>query len=68
MLGKILIFALIGVVIYFMLKSKLNSKIKDKQNDDKNDISELVECKKCNCFVDIKELQNGICKNCLKSN
>lgn len=65
MLGKILIFVLIGVVIYFMLKSKLNSKIK--KDDDKNAVLELVECKKCNCFVDSKELQNGICKNCLKN-
>ena len=33
MLGKILIFALIAAVIYFMLKSKLSGK-KSKQNDE----------------------------------
>ena len=32
MLGKILIFALIAVVIYFMLKSKLSGK-KSKENN-----------------------------------
>lgn len=60
MLTKIAIFAVLGFVIYFMLKSKFSPK--KEQNDDK---TELVECKGCNTFVASSELKNGLCKDCL---
>lgn len=60
MLGKILIFALIGAVIYFMLKSKLLGK-KSKENDE---IEAFIECKKCGTFVSGDELKNGLCEHC----
>ncbi|MDY5384909.1 MAG: hypothetical protein SPG65_07345 [Campylobacter sp.] len=60
MLGKILIFALIAVVIYFMLKSKLSGK-KSKEN---NEIEVLSECKKCGTFVSSDELKDGLCQEC----
>ena len=60
MLGKILIFALIAVVIYFMLKSKLSGK-KSKENEE---IEALSECKKCGTFVSSDELKNGLCQEC----
>ena len=60
MLGKILIFALIAAVIYFMLKSKLSGK-KSKENDE---IEDLSECKKCGTFVSSYELKDGLCQEC----
>ena len=60
MLGKILIFALIAAVIYFMLKSKLSGK-KSKENDE---IEDLSECKKCGTFVSSDELKDGLCQEC----
>ena len=42
MLGKILIFALIAAVIYFMLKSKLSGK-KSKENDEIEVIGNIYE-------------------------
>lgn len=60
MLGKLLIFALIAAVIYFMLKSKLSGK-KSRQNDE---IEALIECKKCGTFVSPAELKNGLCEQC----
>ena len=60
MLGKILIFALIAAVIYFMLKSKLTRK-KSKENDE---IEALSECKKCGIFVSSDELKDGLCQEC----
>ena len=60
MLGKILIFALIAAVIYFMLKSKLSGK-KSKKNDE---IEALSECKKCGTFVSSDELKDGFCQEC----
>lgn len=60
MLGKILIFALIGAVIYFMLKSKLSGK-KTKENDE---VEALSECKKCGTFVSSNELKGGLCQEC----
>lgn len=60
MLGKILIFVLIGAVIYFMLKSKLSGK-KTKENDE---IEALSECKKCGTFVSSDELKCGLCQEC----
>ncbi|MCI6660814.1 hypothetical protein [Campylobacter sp.] len=60
MLVKILIFALIAAVIYFMLKSKLLGK-KSKKNDE---IEALEGCKKCGTFVSSDELKDGLCQEC----
>ena len=60
MLVKILIFAIIDVVIYFMLKSKLSGK-KSKKNDE---IEALEGCKKCGTFVSSDELKGGLCQEC----
>lgn len=59
MLGKILIFIVLGFVIYFMLKSKMFKKEKTSQ---KSEITELSECKGCHTFVE--KLENGLCPKC----
>lgn len=57
MLTKLLIFAVLGFVIYFMLKSKFTKK-SDKTS------AELVECQNCGTFVESSELKNGLCASC----
>lgn len=57
MLGKALIFIVLGFVIYFMLKSKMMKKTS--LNDE---ITELSECKGCHTFTE--GLKDGLCSKC----
>ena len=53
-MGKVILFAIIGFVIYYFLKNK-------PKKEDNND---LILCKKCNTFYPKEEMIGEICKDC----
>lgn len=60
MLAKLAIFAILGFVIYFMLKAKFSPK----KDENKLEKTELSQCSNCHTFVEINELKNGLCNEC----
>ncbi|GAB6074594.1 PP0621 family protein [Nautilia lithotrophica] len=63
-MGKIILFIIIGIAIYFFfIKSREITK-----NEKENDENEFVQCEKCGTFVLKKEMKekNGklLCKDC----
>jgi len=52
--GKLLIFIIIGVMVYFLFFKKSLSN-KENEKPKKLDESDMVECNKCGVYVNVKE-------------
>ncbi len=66
-MGKLILFAIIAGVIYFMFFKK-SEVINKSQNNTKNENEDLIMCDKCKTFVPENEIKKidgkNICKEC----
>jgi len=64
-MGKLIFFAVIGIIIYYIIKGKGQNK------EEYKDDAEFVQCEECHTFVLKKELKekNGklVCRECYEN-